>query len=58
MNILGKLIRCCRPYVSEEAAHKLKLYKYKGGDTGFLYRYFYNPLALKLVEDYTPETLA
>jgi hypothetical protein len=47
-----------RPYVSKDAAKKLKLYKYQGGDTGFLYKYFYNPLALKIVENYTPEWLA
>ena len=46
-----------RPYVSEQAATKLKQYKYQGGDTGFLYKYFYNPLALKMV-DFTPEYLA
>ncbi len=47
-----------RPYVSEDAATKLKLYKYQGGDSGYLYKYFYNPLALKIVENYTPEYLA
>jgi hypothetical protein len=47
-----------RPYISEEAGQKLKQYKYQGGDTGYLYRLFYNPLALKIVEDYTPEWLA
>ena len=47
-----------RPYVSEDAAKKLKLYKYQGGDSGFLYKWFYNPLALKMVENYTPEWLA
>lgn len=44
-------------YISDEAAEKLKLYKYSGGDNGIVYRYFYNPVALKLV-DYLPETLA
>jgi|LauGreDrversion4_2_1035121.scaffolds.fasta_scaffold252371_1 hypothetical protein len=44
-------------YISDEAAEKLKLYKYSGGDNGIVYRYFYNPLALKLVE-HLPETLA
>ena len=47
----------CRPYISEDAAIKLKQYKYLGGDTGFVYRYFYNPLALKCIE-FTPEYLA
>ena len=45
------------PYLSEDAREKLKLYKYAGGDNGIVYRYFYNPLALKLVE-FLPETLA
>lgn len=36
-------------YLSEEAAEKLKQYKYAGGDNGILYRTFYNPVALKLV---------
>ncbi len=39
-----------RPYVSEDAAKKLKLYKYQGGDSGYLYKWLYNPLALKIVE--------
>jgi len=44
-------------YISEEGAEGLKLYKYAGGDSGILYKYFYNPVALKLVS-YLPETLA
>jgi hypothetical protein len=44
--------------VSEEGAQKLKQYKYQGGDTGFVYRYLYNPLALKIVEKFIPEYLA
>jgi hypothetical protein len=51
------LIGVNRPYLTEEAAQKLKLYKYQGGDSGFLYRIFYNPFALKCVE-FTPEWLA
>jgi hypothetical protein len=47
----------CRPYVSEDGAIKLKQYKYQGGDTGIVYKYLYNPLAIKLIE-YTPENLA
>lgn len=35
----------------------LKTYKYKGGDNGYLWRYFYNPAAKKLVE-FLPKTLA
>lgn len=44
-------------YISDEGADMLKQYKYAGGDSGILYRYFYNPVALKLVT-YLPETLA
>ena len=44
-------------YISEEGAEGLKAYKYAGGDAGILYRFFYNPVALKLVT-YLPETLA
>ena len=44
-------------YISDEGADMLKQYKYAGGDSGILYRYFYNPVALKLVS-YLPETLA
>jgi hypothetical protein len=47
-----------RPYVTEDAATKLKLYKYQGGDSGFLYKWMYNPLSLKIVENYVPEWLA
>jgi hypothetical protein len=45
------------PYISEEAGEKLKTYKYAGGDSGIVYRCFYNPLALKLV-DLLPDTIA
>jgi hypothetical protein len=45
------------PYISEQAAVKLKQYKYAGGDNGIVYKLFYNPLAIKLVS-YLPETLA
>lgn len=44
-------------YISDEGAEGLKAYKYAGGDAGILYRFFYNPVALKLVT-YLPETLA
>ena len=44
-------------YIADGAAEKLKLYKYAGGDTGFAYTYFYNPVALRLVEK-LPENLA
>ena len=45
------------PYISFEGAEKLKQYKYWGGDTGILYRLFYNPVSTKLVT-YLPETVA
>lgn len=35
----------------------LKMYKYKGGDLGFFYINFYNPVALKLVQ-YLPRNIA
>jgi hypothetical protein len=56
--ICSFLLGVCRPYVSEQAGSKLKLYKYKGGDSGFVYKFLYNPLALNIVEKYVPETLA
>ena len=45
------------PYFSEKMAENMRIYKYAGGDRGFLYRCFYNPVASKLVT-YLPETLA
>ncbi len=50
-------ISILRPYISDEAAQKLKQYRYSGGDTGLVYIYFYNPLAIKLVS-FTPEWIA
>lgn len=44
-------------YVSKDAAEKLKLYKYAGGDAGLMYIHFYNPVSRKLVE-FLPDTLA
>jgi hypothetical protein len=38
-------------------ADNMRRYKYAGGDRGLLYRFFYNPVASKLVT-YLPETLA
>lgn len=54
--LLGGLWRR-EQYVSRDAAEKLKLYKYAGGDAGLLYIYFYNPVSRRLVE-YLPDTLA
>eukprot|EP00347_Sterkiella_histriomuscorum_P019715 403340566 len=45
------------PYFTQDAAIKLRQYKYAGGDSGILYKYFYNPVALKLVS-ILPETVA
>ena len=48
---------CWKPYLSEEAATSLKQYKYAGGDSGIIYRFLYNPLAMKLVQ-YMPVYVA
>jgi hypothetical protein len=45
------------PYFSDDMAENMRKYKYAGGDRGILYRFFYNPVASKLVT-YLPETLA
>lgn len=45
------------PYIGKVEAENIKQYKYFGGDTGFLYRFFYSPLADKIVT-YLPESLA
>ena len=47
----------CTPYFSEDAAIKLRQYRYVGADTSITYKFFYNPLATKLVT-YLPEWLA
>jgi hypothetical protein len=51
------IFRGFTPYINEDGANKLKLYKYAGGDSGLVYRFFYNPLAIKLVS-LLPEWLA
>jgi len=38
------------PYLNDKAAQNLKEFKYSGGDSGFAYRYFFNPAATYLVE--------
>ena len=43
--------------MNEEQRVNLRNYKYAGGDQGYLYVYFYNPVAKTIVE-YLPETLA
>ena len=37
------------PIFGEEAAYNLKRHKYSGSDLGLLYKWFYNPVATKLV---------
>ena len=43
--------------MDEQQQQNLKIYRYKGGDTGYVYRIFYNPMANTVV-NYLPETLA
>ena len=43
--------------MSKEARKNLLVYKYSGGDNGFVYKVFYNPVATKLVK-LLPDTLA
>jgi hypothetical protein len=45
------------PYITEEAAQGLKKYRYAGGDNGIMYRWFFNPVAIKLVS-FLPEYIA
>ena len=45
------------PYLSSDATDNIRKYQYSGGDNGLVFKYFYNPLALKLVS-YLPDTLA
>ena len=45
------------PYINKEAEEGLKRYRYTGGDNGITYRYFFNPLAIKLVS-YLPKYIA
>ena len=52
-----KSIMSLTPYLDEDMCSNLKLYKYAGGDKGYLYIYFYNPVATKVVS-YLPETMA
>lgn len=37
-------------YLSEEQCENMKKYRYKGGDEGLMYIYFYNPVASRTVE--------
>lgn len=41
----------CRiwPIINEEGAYNLIRHKYSGSDEGLLYKWFYNPVATKLV---------
>jgi hypothetical protein len=45
------------PYLNEAAARGLKAYRYSGGDNGITYKWFFNPLAVKLVS-LLPEYIA
>ena len=45
------------PYLTEQQAINLKVYKYSGGDLGLTYIYFYNPVSRWLVE-HIPEYIA
>jgi hypothetical protein len=38
------------PYLSNQQRYNLGLFKYAGGDQGFMYIYFYNPVANFAVE--------
>ena len=39
----------CGPYLTEQDVENMKRYKYKGGDDGLMYKYFYNPAATWIV---------
>ena len=45
------------PYLSEEAKRNLHVYKYEGGDLGYMCKYFYHPFTAWCV-NYLPEWLA
>ena len=47
----------CSPYIDAEGLANLHKYKYAGGDKGYAYIHFYNPLAMKLVT-MVPESVA
>jgi len=44
-------------YINSEGRSNLQKYKYAGGDRGYMYIYFYNPVATKLVT-FIPEYIA
>ena len=45
------------PYIDNEGIENIKVFKYNGSDTGPMYLYFYNPLAIWGVK-HTPEWIA
>ena len=49
----------CRtlPFFNEHAAYNLKRHGYSGSDEGLMYKWFYNPVANKLVT-YLPDYIA
>ena len=45
-------IQCLKsayPYINKTGLKNLNEYKYAGGDRGYAYVYFYNPVATKIV---------
>lgn len=45
------------PYINNEGIENIKIFKYNGSDTGPMYLYFYNPIAIWAVS-HTPEWIA
>lgn len=45
------------PYISQQDIENIKQFKYSGGDCGYMYRFFYDPVANWLVK-HTPEWIA
>lgn len=45
------------PYLSAEMRENLNSYRYAGGDQGYAYIHFYNPVANYIV-NFLPKTLA
>ena len=53
-----KAQRCGFYYLTPQAARNIPLYKYRGEDRSFLYKYVLSPLAQYLVDNWTPRTVA
>ena len=58
-NLILETLRrwCVGPYINQEGRENLLKYKYAGGDKGYAYIHFYNPVATRLVE-FLPEWIA